>query len=311
MSKVKKRSTSNRSNSAKTLLERARREIPGFSDHIAKFEEQITIGGYSQSTVFSYSRAIASISLHFGKCPLDLDDDEINSHLFSLAKGDQSPSQTYFKHMIYGLRFFFRVYDREDRAIRLPGLKRQQSLPVVLSRNEVRKLLKAPARLKQRVIFALIYSAGLRVGELCRLKIGDIDSDRMQIRIVQSKGGKDRYVILSQYVLIGLRKYIKSAKPIDYLFNGRVKGEPLGESAVQQAFRLAVSKAGITKEAHVHTLRHSYATHLLEEGVDLVSIKELLGHSNVQTTMMYLHVARISRVMGHSPLDTLYQNQLR
>ena len=118
-------------------------------------------------------------------------------------------------------------------------------------------------------------------------------------------------MILSQYVLVGLRKYIKSAKPIDYLFNGRVKGEPLGESAVQQAFRLAVSKAGITKEAHVHTLRHSYATHLLEEGVDLVSIKELLGHSNVQTTMMYLHVARISRVMGHSPLDTLYQNQLR
>ena len=112
MSKVKKSSTVKRSNSAKNLVERARREVSGFSDHIAKFEEQVTIGGYSPNTIFSYSRAIASISLYFGKSPLDLDDDEINSHLFSLAKSDQTPSQAYFKHMIYGLRFFFRIYDR-------------------------------------------------------------------------------------------------------------------------------------------------------------------------------------------------------
>ena len=152
----------------------------------------------------------------------------------------------------------------------------------------------------------MIYSAGLRVGEVCHLKIGDIDSDRMQVRVVKSKGKVDRYVPLSKYALKGLRKYLKSSKPKDYLFNGRVKGTPLGSSAVQQSFRLAVKSAGITKDVSVHSLRHTYATHLLEEGVDIVTIKELLGHAAIETTMMYLHVAKVDRVNAHSPLDTLY-----
>ena len=128
----------------------------------------------------------------------------------------------------------------------------------------------------------------------------------MQIRVCQSKGNKDRYVILSDFILTGLRKYVKSAKPVNYLFNGSSNGKPLGEAAVQQSFRLAVKKAGILKQVSVHTLRHSYATHLLEEGVDIVTIKELLGHSHIQTTMMYLHVAKVDRVNAHSPLDRLY-----
>lgn len=153
----------------------------------------------------------------------------------------------------------------------------------------------------------LIYSAGLRVGEVCRLKISDIDSDRMLIRIIKSKEKADRYVPLSGYILKGLRRYVKSAKPKVYLFNGKVKGEPLGKSAVQQSFRLAVKKAGVIKDVCVHSLRHSYATHLLEQGVDIVTIKELLGHATIETTMMYLHVAKVNRINAHSPLDTLYK----
>jgi len=156
-------------------------------------------------------------------------------------------------------------------------------------------------------LFALIYSAGLRVGEICNLKIRDVDSDRMQIRVVKSKGKCDRYVPLSSYVLAGLRKYIKSSMPKEYLFNGKVKGASLGKGAVQQAFRLAVKKAGIQKEVSVHSLRHTYARHLLEQGVDIVMIKELLGHAAIETTMMYLHVAKVNRVNAHSPLDRLYQ----
>lgn len=310
MSKVKKNYPwlTNKPNSAKTIIERAKREVPGFREHYLKFEEQMVIGGYSTSTLFNYSRAVGSLGLHFKKSPLELDDDEINSFLFSVAK-EKKASSTYFKHMVYGLRFFFRLYGREDRVIKLPTIKNDLKLPVVLSKQELVRLFMAPQRLKQRVLLALVYSAGLRVGEVCSLKISDIDSYRMQIRVVKSKGRSDRYVVLSRYILKGLRKYIKSSKPKVYLFNGKIKGNPLGKSAVQQSFRLAVKKAGIQKQVSVHSLRHSYATHLLEEGVDIVTIKELLGHATIETTMMYLHIARVNRVNAHSPLDTLYKDK--
>jgi site-specific recombinase XerD len=306
MSKLQKRPKGSKpTNSAKTLIEKAKREIPGFSDHFAKFEQQTTIDGYSQSTIFSYSRTVAKISLHFKKSLLDLDADEVNQYLYLLAK-EKSASSTFFKHAVYGLRFFFRLYDLEDRVIKLPLLKGRRKLPTVFSRQELRRLFAAPQRLKQRVMFSLIYSAGLRISELSSLKITDVDSGRMQIKIRNSKGRKDRYVILSDYMLKGLRKYVASSKPKDYLFNGKIKGTPLSHGAIQTSFRLAMKVAKINKEASLHTLRHTYATHLLEEGVDIVTIKELLGHVAIETTMVYLHVAKISRVNAHSPLDRLY-----
>ena len=294
-----------RPNSARTLIERAKLEVPNFADHIRKFEHQITIKSYSESTVFSYSRSIAQISLYFRKSPLDLEPDEINSYLYTLRQ-DKDLSDTYFKHAVYGLRFFYRVYDLEDRAIRLPNLKNNRKLPVVFSQQELRSLFRIPQRLKQRVLLSLIYSAGLRVSEVCKLRICDIDFDRKQILVRQSKNNKSRYVVLSDYIAKGLKQYMEGAKPKQFLFNGRQKGTPLGHSAVQQSFRLAMKKAGIQKEACVHTLRHSFATHLLEQGVDIVTIKEQLGHAHIQTTMMYLHVAKVDRVKSHSPFDRLY-----
>jgi site-specific recombinase XerD len=293
------------SDSPKTLIERAKREVPDFKEHYSKFEQQMVIGGYSSSTLFNYSRSVAKISLHFKKSILDLDTEEVNQYLYLLAK-EKKASSTYFKHAVYGLRFFLRLYDLEDRALKLPTVANDRKLPVVLSYQELRRLFLAPQRLKHRVLLSLIYSAGLRVSEVCNLHINDIDSERMQIRVVKSKGKNDRYVVLSEYVLQGLRKYIASSKPQKYLFNGRIKGQPLGKGAVQQSFRLAVSKSGIIKDVSVHSLRHSYATHLLEQGVDIVTIKELLGHSAIETTMMYLHVAKVNRTNAHSPLDRLY-----
>lgn len=294
-----------KSKSAKTLIERAKREVPGFVGHYSKFEEQMTIGGYSQSTLFNYSRAVAKVSLYFKKSLLDLDSDEVNTFLFAIAK-EKKASSTFFKHTVYGLRFFFRLYDLEDRVLKLPTIKNDRKLPVVLSAAELKRLFKAPQRLKQRVLLSLIYSAGLRLGEVCRLKISDIDSDRMLIRVVKSKGDRDRYVPLSTVILKGLRKYIQSSKPKIYLFNGLKKGTPLGHGAVQQSFRLAIKNAAIIKDVSVHSLRHSYATHLLEQGVDIITIKELLGHVAIETTLMYLHVAKIDKTSSHSPLDTLY-----
>lgn len=291
--------------SAKTLIEKAKREVPGFTEHFAKFEEQMVIGGYSISTLYNYSRAVAKISLHFKKSLLDLDPDEVNQFLYSVAK-DTKASPSYFKHTVYGLRFFFRLYDMEDRALQLPSISNHRKLPTVFSREELKRLFKAPQRLKQRVLFSLTYSAGLRVSEVCALKITDIDSDRMQIKVSQSKGNKDRYVILSEKILPGLRKYVKSSKPKDYLFNGKQKGKPLSHGAVQTSFRLAMEKAKINKEASMHTLRHSFGTHLLEDGVDIVTIKELMGHAHIETTMIYLHIAKIDKTNAHSPFDTLY-----
>ena len=291
--------------SARTLIEQAKREVPGFRSHFAKFEEQVTIGGYSSSTLYNYSRAVAKVSLYFKKSLLDLDPDEVNQFLFSIAK-EKKASSSYFKHTVYGLRFFFRLYGLEDRVLKLPTVSNNRRLPTVFSREELKRLFVAPQRLKQRVLLSLIYSAGLRVSEVCALKITDIDSYRKQIKVSQSKGNKDRYVILSEKILTGLRRYMMSSKPVNYLFNGRQKGTSLGHGAVQTSFRLAMKKARINKVASVHTLRHTYATHLLEEGVDIVTIKELLGHAHIETTMIYLHIAKVNRKNAHSPFDTLY-----
>ena len=155
---------------------------------------------------------MAKISLQFGKSLLDLDPDEVNEFLYTIAK-EKTASSTYFKHTVYGLRFSFRLYDMEDRVLKLPTIKNDRKLPIVLSRAELKRLFFVPVHLKQRILFALIYSAGLRVGEVCRLKIADIDGDRMQIRVVKSKGNFDRYVPLSPYAVTGLRKYFQSSKP--------------------------------------------------------------------------------------------------
>jgi integrase/recombinase XerD len=214
------------------MIKRAAALIPAFKEHLNKFEQQVVLGSYSGSTLFNYARSVAGLVLYYGKSPLDLDDEEINSYIYGIRLQD-TRSQTYFKHLIYGLRFFFRMYDREACALKLPSIKESKRLPVVLSREELKRLFKAPSRQKQRVMFYLIYAAGLRISELSNLRISDIDFDRKHIRIAQSKGNKDRYVILSDYISKGIKKHIQGAKPRIWLFNGRKKGTPISHGAVQ------------------------------------------------------------------------------
>lgn len=294
------------SDTAKTVIEQAKREVPNFGEHYQKFEQRMMIDGYSESTLFCYGRAVAKVSLYWKKSLLELECEEVNEFLFALAQQKQANS-TYFKHTVYGLRFFYRLYNMDDKRIALPVIRETKKLIVVFSKAELKRLFNAPKSLKHRVILALIYSAGLRISELCNLKITDIDSERMQLQVRNSKGNKSRYVILSDYILIGLRKYVLSCKPEVYLFNGKTKGKPLGTGSIQQSFRLAMTTAKINKQASVHTLRHSYATHLLEDGLDIVTIRDLLGHTHIETTMHYLHVAKLDRIRAHSPLDTLYK----
>ncbi|MDZ7848160.1 MAG: tyrosine-type recombinase/integrase [Owenweeksia sp.] len=279
--------------------------MPGYAKMQKALEQQVQLNGYSKSTLTNYGRSIAKISLYFGCTPLELEDQQINEYLVELNHS-QSPSKSYFKHTVYGLRYVFRLMNRDDRAIRLPSIKRAKTLPVVLSRQECKRLFKAPKLLRHRVLLLFIYSAGLRVSELCRLRMEDIDSDRMMIHVRQSKGRKDRYVVLSKLALAGLRKYFRGERPVTWLFNGKKPGTPMSHHGVQWVMREAVKKAGIRKKATVHTLRHSYATHLLEAGLDLVTVKEQMGHVRIESTMEYLHIARLRPQQAFSPLDVLY-----
>jgi site-specific recombinase XerD len=188
----------------------------------------------------------------------------------------------------------------------LPSIKRVKDLPTVLSREECRRLFHTPKLLKHRILLCLSYSAGLRISELVRLKLEDIDFDRMQIHIRRSKYNKDRYVPLSIYMAQGLKKYYQACQPKIWVLNAKHLGSPLSKRAGQWVVSTYSKQAQISKKVSLHTLRHSYATHLLEDGLDLYSIQKLLGHEHISTTLTYLHVAKTLSKRAHSPFDTLY-----
>ena len=289
-----------------TILERAIALVPEFEIVIAKLSQQVTLRGQSQSTLDNYSRRIALFVIHFEKLPEQVSEDEINEYLVSLARDPKSPSRSSFKHMVYGMRYYYRLLGMNKHAIALPSLKRDAKLPVILNRSELKELFAAPTLLKQRIVLALIYSAGLRGQEVINLKISDVDFERMTIHIRQSKYKKDRIVPLSPTMAKGLKKYLKAENPHIWLFNGKQLGSQYSIRGLSWVMRENLKKTSITKDVNLHSLRHTYATHLLEEGLNIVTIKDLLGHAEITTTMIYLHIAQCNHVKPHSPLDTLY-----
>lgn len=289
-----------------TIVERAIIAVPGFEQVFKKLDQQVTLRGQSQSTLNNYIRRIATISLYFGRLPEDINEDEINEYLVALARDPKSPSRSSFKHMVYGLRYYYRLLGMNKKAIALPSLKRDTKLPIILNRSELKELFKAPKLLKQRIVLTLIYSAGLRGQEVINLKISDIDFERKTIHIRQSKYKKDRIMPLANSMSIGLRKYLSAENPHIWLFNGKEADGRYSVKGLSWVFRENLKKTSITKEVSLHSLRHSYATHLLEEGINIVTLKELLGHANIITTMIYLHIAQCDMIKAHSPIDTLY-----
>ena len=274
----------------------------------AKLEQAVQLGGMAPSTLLNYGRCIAKISLYFDRIPILLEAEQIDGYLQFLISESQ-PSRSYFKHTVYGLRFLFRTYGLNDKIIKLPSLKRDHKLPVVLSQNEVKVLLKSGRILKHRILLSLIYSSGLRSCEARNLLITDIDRDRGMIHIRASKYNKDRYVPLSQKMALGLDKYYRACHPRKHVFNGKQYGSQLSPRGAQWAMRETLKRSGITKAATLHTLRHSYATHLLEMGMDIDSLRKLLGHAHLSTTLVYLHVARINPGKVFSPFDVLYSSK--
>ncbi len=199
-----------------------------------------------------------------------------------------------------------------EMQVMLPSIERPQKLPVVLSCREVKQLLKTPKLLKHRLVLAILYGCGLRCFELCNLQLKDLDFDRKMLHIRQGKGRKDRYVPLSQLQIRGLKKYIAAENPVTWCFTGNNKegkAVPLSTQGVRWIVQEARKHSGIQKDITTHSLRHSYATHLLEMGLDIISVKDLLGHADIQTTLTYLHVAQLGRQKPFSPLDRLYNKK--
>lgn len=196
-----------------------------------------------------------------------------------------------------------------SKGISLPALKFPKKLPVVLSQQEVRRLLKTPHLLKHRLVLAMLYGCGLRRHELCNIKIQDVDLDRKMLHIRQGKGRKDRYVPIGDCLSRGLQKYLYSERPYVWLFNGKTNTGQLQQftgAGVRWVVKEAARKSGIKKQITSHVLRHTYATHLLEMGLDIITLKALLGHSDIQTTLVYLHIAQLGRGRAFNPMDKLY-----
>jgi site-specific recombinase XerD len=289
-----------------TIVERAIILVPEFEGVIKRLSQQVTLRGQSPSTLNNYIRRIALFVIHFERLPEQVTEDEANEYLVALARDPKSPSRSSFKHMVYGLRYYYRLIGLNKKAIALPSLKGDTKLPVILNRSELKDLFAAPKLLKQRIVLCLIYSAGLRGQEVINLKISDIDFERKTIHIRQTKYKKDRIMPLSPTMAIGLKKYLKAENPHIWLFNGKQVGSQYSTQGLSWVMRENLKKTSITKKVNLHSLRHSYATHLLEEGVNIVSLKQLLGHAEITTTMIYLHVAQFEHAAPHSPLDTLY-----
>ncbi len=234
----------------------------------------------------------------------DIQEPDIERYVLKKIK-EGKVSQAYQKHLLGALKLFYKlVFNRDMKLNHLYPKRTEKKLPKVLSREDIKRILDATDNLKHRAILSTIYSAGLRVSELINLMIKDVDSGRMVIRVRQAKGNKDREVVLSEKLLTLLRAYFLACKPRDYLFEGQTGGVYSARS-VQQIMKQSLRKAGINKDASVHTLRHSFATHMLEAGTDIRYIQEILGHNNLKTTEIYTHVTDAGKRKIKSPLDML------
>jgi len=287
-----------------TLVQRAINKVTGFDQLYKDLERAINVSGKSKSTLTNYSRHLAHLALHYGQLPTALDNEQVLDYLH-LVKAEGSPSATFFKFTVYGMRYACRLRGLPYLQFSLPSIKGSNKLPVVLNAAEVKALLKACDLLKHRLLIGLCYGCGLRCAEVRNLHIGDVDTGRAMIHVRQGKGKKDRMLPMGTMLARGISKYIDAEKPRTYLFEGN-DGGVYSQRGAQWAISQAVKKAGMVKEVSLHTLRHTYATHLLEQGVNILTIKDLLGHAHIDTTMIYLHLARPSVKMAFSPMDTLY-----
>jgi site-specific recombinase XerD len=265
----------------------------------------LRVRNYAPKTQRVYVQCVADFAMHFKPSPDDLGREEIREYLVYLVE-QKKVSWSSFNQTASALRFFYRfTLGQEGLVPHIPYPRGERRLPTVLSPEEVRRVLDALTNIKHRAALVTAYAAGLRVSEVVALRVADIDSQRMVIHVRQSKGRKDRSVMLSAQLLELLRRYVRAVHPWEWLFPGAVPGRPLSVRSLQHVCARACRKAGLQKHVTMHTLRHSFATHLLEAGTDLRIIQTLLGHGSVRTTQIYTHVSTERLRNVQSPLDRL------
>jgi integrase/recombinase XerD len=268
-----------------------------------QMQGDMELRGFSKPTQQTYLREVRKFEEHFKKPAEELGEKEIKEYLLHAVR-DRKIAQSTLKQYYSGLRFLYKTtLQREWVVDKIPYPKQTTKLPVILDKKEVQSLLSATENIKHKAILMLTYSAGLRVSETAHLAVSDIDSTRMLIHVRQGKGGRDRYSVLSRVALESLRQYWKEYRPASWLFPGQEADKPISHSSIQMMFTSAKKKAGITKPVSIHSLRHSFATHLLEAGTDLHHIQLLLGHASPKTTTIYLHVSKHNLSQIASPLD--------
>jgi len=269
----------------------------------------LELKNFSHKTIRCYLDCMVQFVRHYGRSPVDMDEEEIRGYLHYLIT-EKKVSQSSINQAYSAMKFFYETsLGRVWNGIRIPRSKIRKKLPVVFSLQEVRSLLASVDNLKHQALLTTIYSGGLRLGEATKLRPSDIDGERMTILVQGGKGNKDRYTVLGERTLELLRLYYKVYRPVQWLFPSRDSGKPLSGASVQRVFKKALHRAGIKKKASVHTLRHSFATHLLESGTDLYYIQRLLGHSAASTTSVYLHITGRDLAKVTSPIDLVPSDQ--
>lgn len=270
-----------------------------------KFKKRLAVQRYSENTIRNYASGLKTALSEMkqdGSKPVD---SALIERYINYKVSHENISASYQRNIIAALILYHKQVLEVDLRIEYLYPKRKtHKIPVVLSIAEVKRIFKAISNRKHQALLQTVYAAGLRVSEVVNLKLSDIDSDRMTITVRQGKGKKDREVMLSEKLLALLRKYVKEYSPEEFLFTGQ-NGGAYSTRSVQQVMKRAVKAAGIKKDATVHTLRHSFATHLLEQGTDLRYIQEFLGHKSIQTTQIYTHVTKVGKENIKSPLDNM------
>jgi integrase/recombinase XerD len=267
--------------------------------------EDLQIRQYSPTTIRLYLYAIKTFAQHFGKPPDQLGAEHIRRFQLFLIKEKKVSTSTYVL-MVCAMRFFYtHTLHRKVAIERIPFPRREQKLPLILSRDEVKAMLEAPPDLRHRAMLAILYGSGLRVSEVARLKVADIDSARNVLWVRSGKGRKDRQALLPPKLRELLRCYWRTRRPTDWLFPGADPSQPISVKTIFRACQQAAHSAGIAKSVHPHLLRHAFATHLLEAGVNLRTIQFLLGHARLETTARYLQVADVNVRATTSPLESL------